>query len=183
MLSFMLQEGVITIGTISGIFTALLLNSVKNNLIDPCVEKIVPTAKLINRPISQIIDDIKDDGKLNNSNNSSNRSPQGQGQQGQNGQGQQGQGQQGQGQQGQGQQGGVFNQFGLNNYGNQFGGHGKTEIKWKLFLRDFITWLIIMLILYLAWKHILHPIKMKGGINTPSNNTQYFPMGIGKLKK
>ena len=173
MLSFMLQEGVITIGTISGIFTALLLNSVKNNLIDPCVEKIVPTAKLINRPISQIIDDIKDDGKLNNSNNSSNRSPQGQGQQGQ----------QGQGQQGQGQQGGVFNQFGLNNYGNQFGGHGKTEIKWKLFLRDFITWLIIMLILYLAWKHILHPIKMKGGINTPSNNTQYFPMGIGKLKK
>ena len=36
----MLQEGIITIGTISGIFTALLLNSLKNNIIDPCVEKL-----------------------------------------------------------------------------------------------------------------------------------------------
>ena len=165
----MLQEGVITIGTISGIFTALLLNSVKNNLIDPCVEKAVPTTKLISRPISEIVGDIKDDGKLNNSNAKSS-SPQVSKEQ--------------QSQQNGGQQnGGLFNQFGINNHGNQFGGPGKTEIKWKILLRDFITWIIIMLILYLAWKHILHPIKMKGNISVPSHNTQYFPMGIGKLKK
>jgi large-conductance mechanosensitive channel len=172
MLSFMLQEGVITIGTISGIFTALLLNSVKNNIIDPCVEKVAPINKLINRPISEIIEDIKDDSKLNNSNDKNNKnfSPQVSKEQPQLPQG---------GNQG----GGLFNQFGTNNHGNQFGGPGKTEIKWKIFLRDLITWLIIMLILYLAWKHILHPIKMKGNINVPSHNTQYFPMGIGKLKK
>ena len=74
-MSFMLQEGVITIGTISGIFTALLLNSVKNNIIDPCVEKAIPINKLISRPVSEIIEDIKDDGKLNNSNNSLNINP------------------------------------------------------------------------------------------------------------
>ena len=168
----MLQEGVITIGTISGIFTALLLNSVKNNIIDPCVEKVAPTAKLISRPISEIIEDIKDDGKLNNSNGNSNSN---------------------------GPQpppppppppqplplprNGVLNNFNLINQGNQFGGQGKDEVKWKLFLRDFITWLIIMLILYILWKYILQPIKMKGNINTPSHNTQYFPMGIGKIKK
>ena len=32
MLSFMVQEGILTIGTVSGIFTALLLNSIKNNI-------------------------------------------------------------------------------------------------------------------------------------------------------
>jgi large-conductance mechanosensitive channel len=168
----MLQEGVITIGTISGIFTALLLNSVKNNIIDPCVEKAIPTTKLINRPISEIIEDIKDDGKLNNS-NAKNSSPQVSKEQ---------QPQQSGQQSGQ-QNGSLFNQFGLNNHGNQFGGPGKTEIKWKILLRDFITWLIIIFILYLAWKHILHPIKMKGNLNIPSHNTQYFPMGIGKFKK
>ena len=48
-------------------------------------------------------------------------------------------------------------------------------------MRDFITWLIIMLILYLAWKHFLHPIKMKNGVNVPSTNTQFIPIsGMGK---
>jgi hypothetical protein len=163
MLSFMLQEGVITIGTISGIFTALLLNSLKNNIIDPCVEKIAPIHKLINRPVSEIVKDIRDDGKLNNSNNKSNIPQTNKYNE---------------------EQKGIFNQFGMNNnHGNQFGGIGKNELKWKLFVRDFVTWLIIMLILYIIWKHILHPIKMKGNINIPSHNTQYFPMGIGKLKK
>jgi len=174
MMSFMLQEGVITIGTISGIFTALLLNSVKNNLIDPCVEKAIPINKLISRPISEIVEDIKDDGKLNNSNNP-NKSPKSNSLPVQQNEQQPPQGGQ--------QKNGIFNQFGMNNHGNQFGGPGKTEIKWKILLRDFITWVIIIFILYLAWKHILHPIKMKGNINIPSHNTQYFPMGIGKIKK
>ena len=166
MISFLLQEGVITIGTISGIFTALLLNSVKNNIIDPCVEKIAPIGTLLNRPVKDIIDDIKDDGKINNSNNPQrsplNKPPQ----------------------QNNEQKTGIFNNFNqnTNNYGNQFGGHGKNEIKWKIFMRDLITWLIIMLILYYTWKHVLYPIKNKNGLNTPSTNTQFINMtaGMGK---
>jgi hypothetical protein len=65
-------------------------------------------------------------------------------------------------------------------YGNQFGGFGKNEIKWKLFIRDLITWLIIMCLLYLAWKHVVQPIKNRNGLSTPTTNTQFFPMGIGK---
>lgn len=156
MISFLLQEGVITIGTISGIFTALLLNSVKNNMIDPIVEKIAPIASLVNRPVGELVDDIKDDGKLNNSNNKKVNSPQS------------------------APSGGAP---GANPHGNQFGGHGKDEIKWKIFLRDFITWMIIMIILYLAWKHILLPIKNKNNLSTPSHNTQYFPMNAGMGKK
>ena len=70
----------------------------------------------------------------------------------------------------------------MNNHGNQFGGYGKNELKWKIFLRDLITWIIIITILYLVWKYVLYPIKMKGNINSPTTNTQYFPMGIGKVK-
>ena len=155
MISFLLQEGVITIGTVSGIFTALLMNSFKNNIIDPIVEKTVPTVDLLSRPIAEIVDDFKDDGKLNNSNKKQS-SPQ-------NNQ----------------------NNIPAANVGNQFGGHGKNEIRWKVFLRDFITWLIIVFILYMAWKHILLPIKLNSGINTPTTNTQFFTMqGMGKgIKK
>jgi sulfate adenylyltransferase subunit 1 (EFTu-like GTPase family) len=31
-----------------------------------------------------------------------------------------------------------------------------------------------MFILYFAWKHILHPIKSKNGVNVPSTNTQFI---------
>ena len=58
MLTFMVQEGILTIGAVSGIFTALLMNSFKNNIIDPVVEKIAPLDKLV---------DFMDDGKINNS--------------------------------------------------------------------------------------------------------------------
>ena len=153
MLSFLLQEGVITIGTISGIFTALLLNSIKNNIIDPVVEKAIPTDSLLDN----IINDLKDDGILNNSYNKNNNSTPQQ------------------------SPPPVM-------HGNQFGGKGKEQIKWKLFLRDFITWLIIMLVLYLLWKYLLHPYKLKNSLNVPSTNTQYIPMsgtnaGMGKNVK
>jgi len=173
-MSFLLQEGVITIGTISGIFTALLLNSVKNNIIDPCVEKIAPIGSLISRPVTHIIDDIKDDGKLNNSNKPlSPQPPKPPPPPPQNNQNDQNKGN------------GIFNSFSPNtpNYGNQFGGQGKNEIKWKIFMRDLITWLIIMFILYFAWKHILHPIKSKNGVNVPSTNTQFIHMNAGMGKK
>jgi large-conductance mechanosensitive channel len=160
MMSFLLQEGVITIGTVSGIFTALLLNSIKNNMIDPLVEKIAPINNLLSRPSGEIVDDIKDDGKLNNSNNKNKQnSPQSNQK--------------------------MFPVGALNthNYGNQFGGPGKNEIKWKIFMRDFITWLIIMLLLYLAWKHVIQPIKNKNGVVSPTHNTQFIPMNAGMGKK
>jgi len=137
MISFLLQEGVITIGTVSGIFTALLLNSVKNNLIDPIVEKIAPIDK-IHTP--QVSTPSKEPDNKNKSN-------------------------------------GIFNAI-----GNQFGGSDKSELKTKIFMRDFITWLVIMFVLYLAWKYILHPIKNKNNLNVPSTNTQFIPLttGMGK---
>ena len=138
----MLQEGIITIGTVSGIFTALLLNSLKNNIIDPIVEKAAPLNK---------IHDLLDDGKLNNSV----PKPSQQSQQPMNN-----------------------NMF----FGNQFGGLGKDKINWKIFLRDFITWIILIFILYLVWKYFLNPIKMKNSLNIPSTNTQFIPMGMGKKK-
>lgn len=46
MLTFLLEEGVLTIGALSGIFTTGLLNSLKLNIIDPSIEKIIPTYKL-----------------------------------------------------------------------------------------------------------------------------------------
>ena len=35
MIGFLLDEGVITVGTLSGLFTTGLLNSLKKNIIDP----------------------------------------------------------------------------------------------------------------------------------------------------
>lgn len=140
MLSFMLQEGILTIGTISGIFTALLMNSFKNNIIDPVVEKIAPIDTLL---------DFMDDGKLNNSNKkpeTPQSTPQSQVQ-----------------------------------HGNQFGGQGKDKIKWKVFLRDFITWLIIVYILYLLWKKVLQPLKLKQNLTTPiTNNLPTMNIGLAK---
>jgi len=109
-MEFMVQEGVITIGTLSGIFTAFLLNSLKNNIIDPFVEKVAPLHTL---------HDLLDDGKLNNSNKPKTPQPPPQPPPQQNG----------------GQP--PINPF---NFGNQFGGIGKNKFKVKIFLRDFITW-------------------------------------------
>ena len=46
MIGFLLDEGVITVGVLSGIFTTALLNSFKSNIIDPSIEKLVPSYKL-----------------------------------------------------------------------------------------------------------------------------------------
>ena len=46
MLSFLFEEGVLTVGTLSGIFTAGMLNSFRVNMLEPFVENIVPVSKL-----------------------------------------------------------------------------------------------------------------------------------------
>ena len=170
MLTFMVQEGILTIGAVSGIFTALLINSFKNNVIDPVVEKVAPLDKLI---------DFVDDGKLNNSHKKigtpQSSTPQSSTQHSSTPQGQQQQ-----------------------QHGNQFGVQGKDVIKWKVFLRDFITWAIIIFILYHVWKRVIQPIKAKLAQNLqtpfqtpfqPPLQTQFqtplqkLPMGIGKFKR
>jgi len=129
MLSFIVEEGILTIGTISGIFTAYLLSSFKNNIIDPCVEKVAPIETLV---------DLLDDGKLNNSHkqNKGAGTP------------------------------------ACTPATNQFGGLDKKIVKYKLFLRDFITWLIIIIVLYFAWKYFIKPYKNK--LNNSPNLVNHF---------
>ncbi len=46
MFSFLVEEGVITIGTISGIFTTSMLNSFRANILEPTIENLVPSYTL-----------------------------------------------------------------------------------------------------------------------------------------
>ena len=114
MIPFLLEEGVLTIGTVSGIFTANMLNSLKTNIIDPLTENVVPNHQL-DRNGDGVIDE-KDEKIL------------------------------------------------------QEELRRNQQIKWQTFLRDFITWFILVLILYLVWKFIVRkyktpPTKIPGGSN------------------
>jgi large-conductance mechanosensitive channel len=46
MLTFLFEEGVLTVGTLSGIFTAGMLNSFRTNILEPLSENILPVSKL-----------------------------------------------------------------------------------------------------------------------------------------
>jgi large-conductance mechanosensitive channel len=46
MISFLLQEGILSLGVISGVFTNNLLVSLKMNIIDPLAENVVPNHNL-----------------------------------------------------------------------------------------------------------------------------------------
>jgi large-conductance mechanosensitive channel len=46
MLAFLLKENVLTVATITGIFTVSMLTSFKNNVFDPLVENVLPTEEL-----------------------------------------------------------------------------------------------------------------------------------------
>jgi len=46
MLSFLLEEGVLSVAAVSGIFTASLLGSFKGNIMDPLCESILPSRHL-----------------------------------------------------------------------------------------------------------------------------------------
>jgi large-conductance mechanosensitive channel len=46
MLTFLLEEGVLTVGAMSDIFTATLLGSFKSNILDPVAETLIPSHQL-----------------------------------------------------------------------------------------------------------------------------------------
>jgi len=104
MITFLLEEGVLTVGALSGLFTTSLLNSLKKNIIDPCIEKIVPSHRL--------------DSKNNFS-----------------------------------------DIFPISNGGDK-PPNTNTNVKWQTFLKEFITWLILMFLVYLFWRKVIHPIKV-----------------------
>jgi len=106
MLSFLLEEGVLTVGTISGLFTASMLNSFRINILEPCIEKIVPSSNLDKDKFGTSLGNIMT--LPINTNVSTNK-----------------------------------------------------IIKWQTFLKDFITWVLVMLCLYLFYKTVLHKYKKK----------------------
>jgi large-conductance mechanosensitive channel len=95
MLTFLLEEGVISVGAISGIFTGALLTSLKSNLLDPLAENLAP---------SHILHPSGDKETFDS------KQP-------------------------------------------------VQQLKWKIFIRDFIIWIIIMFILYLLWNYLIKKIK------------------------
>jgi large-conductance mechanosensitive channel len=105
MISFLLEEGVLTVGTMSGLFTAAMLNSFRINILDPSIEKIYPTHKL-DKDVSSL--DSASQIVMHKTDPSQD---------------------------------------------------AKAQIKWQTFLRDFITWVIIMFALYIFWKNVLHKYK------------------------
>lgn len=48
MLQFLINEQILTIGSLSGIFTATLIGSFKSNIVEPVFEKLVPSSNLDN---------------------------------------------------------------------------------------------------------------------------------------
>jgi large-conductance mechanosensitive channel len=111
MISFLLEEGVLTVGTLSGLFTTALLNSLKRNVIDPSIDKVFPPHTLDNTPTQE--------------------------------------------------KSGFSDLFPIPTGGGNEPPQGSpASIKWQTFLKDFITWLVIMFCLYLFWKKVLHPIKV-----------------------
>jgi large-conductance mechanosensitive channel len=109
MLSFLFQEGVITVGTISGLFTASMLNSFRVNILEPSLENLVPNHKLDTSQFEET-----DESSLEN-----------------------------------------IMKLQVNAEKKK-----KTHvIKWQTFLKDFITWLLLMFCLYLFWKKVLTKYK------------------------
>ena len=121
MIGFLLEEGVLTVGTLSGLFTTGLLNSLKLNIIDPCIENIIPSPTPPPPPPPPPPPKSEENASKS--------------------------------------------QFG-DMFPIPFGPPpspqvNKKDIKWKVFLKDFFTWLLIMFCLFLFWKNVLHPIKIR----------------------
>ena len=107
MLTFLLSEGVLTIGAVSGLFTASLLNSFKINILEPLCERLAPSHEL----------DKHASG---------------------------------------------FNGLSFLGSGNNNPpGPKNHHIKYQTFMRDFICWIIVIFVLYLAWLFIIKPYKIK----------------------
>lgn len=103
MITFLLEEGIISATTISSIFTVGLVNSLRTNIIEPAFEKFIPTHKLHQQDNFNILPVL-----------TNNQPP---------------------------------------------GTPASNVVKWKVFLKDFFIWLILMLSLFILWKNFLHPIK------------------------
>ena len=127
MLTFLLTEGVLTVGTISGIFTATLLGSLKTNIVDPLSEQVLPTHKLDSR-VKDTPSPTSTPSNLSTPNNPSNKT----------------------------NKENMVNILDANNY--NFDSTLK-KIKWQTFLKDLITWVIIMFILFLIWKYLIKNIQ------------------------
>ena len=116
MLTFLIEEGVLSVGALSGIFTASLLGSFKTNILDPLSENVLPNHKLdptIQQPPGPEVD------KKEN----------------------------------------MTNILDAGNY--TFYDTKAKKIKWKLFVKDLVIWIIIMFILYLLWKYLIKKILNK----------------------
>ena len=108
MLTFLLSEGILTVGAVSGIFTATLLGSLKTNIVDPLCENLIPTRILDKH--ARVFDNDNNKEKMTNI-------------------------------------------LDANNYSSF--GKSQDKIKWQTFLKDLVTWIVIMFILYLIWKYTL----------------------------
>jgi len=86
MLNFLINENILGVAPICGLFTTHMFVSLKNNILDPAAHKLFPT---------DFFGDSTDSNKLN------------------------------------------------------------ANIKWKLFLKDFILWMIIMATVYIIWAKLL----------------------------
>ena len=127
MLTFLLTEGVLTVGTISGIFTATLLGSLKTNIIDPLSEQVLPTHKL-DIGVKDTSGNNKNNGNNGNNIPGNNTNKEN-----------------------------MVNILDANNY--SISASALKKIKWQTFLKDLITWIIIMFILFLIWKYLIKNIQ------------------------
>jgi large-conductance mechanosensitive channel len=120
MISFLLEEGVLTVGTMSGLFTAAMLNSFRINILEPIIENIAPSYKLDkNQPspgdniMQQTVNLSREDRE----------------------------------------------KLGIKQENFAETPPPKKIVRWQTFLRDFITWIFVMMILYLFWKYVLKKFK------------------------
>jgi large-conductance mechanosensitive channel len=134
MINFLLEEGVLTVGTLSGLFTTGLLNSLKMNIIDPGIENIFPSHTL-EPPPPPPQPPPPPPPQLPPPPPPS-QSPQAKPE----------------------TKSGFGDMFPIP-CGSPGPQTGKNVIRWKTFLKDFITWLIIMFCLYIFWKKVIHPLK------------------------
>ena len=125
MISFLLEEGVLTVGTMSGLFTAAMLNSFRVNMLEPIIENIFPSHKLDKNDTSPGDNIMQPTVNLSRADKE---------------------------------------KLGIKQ--ENFGAPPpppppKKIVRWQTFLRDFITWIFVMMVLYIFWKFVLQKYKKK----------------------
>jgi large-conductance mechanosensitive channel len=118
MFSFLLEEGVLTIGTMSGLFTAAMLNSFRVNVLEAIIDNIIPPHILdsADNIMQQTVNLSQSDKDL-------------------------------------------LNKAASNGSSGPVPVRQDKKVKWQTFLKDFITWILVMSILYFFWKHVLQKYK------------------------